>query len=251
MLPEGPHVRTVYLDPATGILDPEMSATLLVDCSTIDTKTSLAVAEEVKRRSPAASFHDAPVSGGTLGAEAATLTFMVGCADDSTDPGYPLLHGLLSTMGRTIVACGGPGMGLTAKLCNNYCSGLISLATAEAMNVGMRSGIDPRLLARVFANSTAQSTICDKWNPVPGLCPDAPSSRGYEGGFKVQLMAKDFGLAVAAAEEVGAKLLLGDAGLAAYKESSRDPRCKDRDSRVLFRFIGGREDWEEPKREGQ
>lgn len=250
MLPEGSHVRTVYLDPSTGILDAEMSASLLVDCSTIDTKTSLAVADEVKRRNPAASFYDAPVSGGTLGAEAATLTFMVGCSGDGTDPQYHLLHALLSTMGKTIVACGGLGMGLTAKLCNNYCSGLISLATAEALNIGMRSGMDPRLLARVFANSTAQSTICDEWNPVPGLCPDAPASRGYEGGFKVQLMAKDFGLAVATAEEVGAKLLLGDAGLAAYKESSRDPRCKDLDSRVLFRFIGGREDWEEPKTEG-
>lgn len=244
MLPEGSHVRTVYLDPTTGILHPEMSTTLLVDCSTIDTKTSLSVADEIKRHNPRASLYDAPVSGGTLGAEAASLTIMLGCTDDGTDAQYPLLNGLLSLMGKTIVACGGPGLGLTAKLCNNYCSGLISLVTAEAMNIGMRSGMNPRLLARVFANSTAQSTISDKWNPVPGLCPDAPSSKGYEGGFKVQLMAKDIGLAVAAAEEVDAKLLVGHVGLEAYRTASHDPRCKDLDSRVLFRYIGGREDWE-------
>lgn len=248
MLPEGSHVRTVYLDPSTGIVNAEMLATLLIDCSTIDTKTSLAVADEVKRRNPAASFYDAPVSGGTLAAEAASLTFMIGCTDDSRDGEYPLLHGLLSAMGRTIVACGGPGMGLTAKFCNNYCSGLISLATAEAMNIGMRSGMDPHLLARVFASSTAQSTICDKWNPVPGICPDAPSSKGYTGGFKVQLMAKDLGLAVAAAKEVGANLVLGDVGLEGYRAASKDPSCKDRDSRVMFRFIGGCEDWENTAR---
>lgn len=244
MLPEASHVRTVYLNTSTGILNTEMSASLLVDCSTIDMKTSLSIGDEVTRCNAAACFYDAPVSGGTLGAEAATLTFMVGCTDDGTDVRYPLLHALLSTMGKTIVACGGSGMGLTAKLCNNYCSGLISLATAEAMDIGMKSGINPRLLARVFASSTAQSTVCDKWNPVPGLCPDAPSSKGYKGGFKVQLMAKDFGLAVAAAEEVGANVLLGSAGLEAYKGASQDPSCRDLDSRVLFRYIGGNEEWE-------
>ncbi|KAJ2901611.1 hypothetical protein MKZ38_001631 [Zalerion maritima] len=243
MLPEGSHVRSVYLDATTGILNPDMSARLLVDCSTIDIATFRSVAAEVERYGEKTCFYDAPVSGGTLGAEAASLTFMFGCADDGSDARYPLLHDLLSLMGRTIVACGKPGMGLTAKLCNNYCSGLISLATAEALNMGMRAGMDPRVLAHVFANSTAQSTVCDKWNPVPGICPTAPSSKGYKGGFKVQLMAKDFGLAVGLSEEVGAKVLLGQAGLDAYQSASRDPKCRDLDSRVLFRFIGGREDW--------
>lgn len=245
MLPEGSHVRAVYLDPTTGILHPDLSARLLVDCSTIDTKTSLDVANEVQSQKSKPTFYDAPVSGGTLGAEAASLTIMVGCADDGSDEQFPLLNGLLSLMGKTVIACGGLGMGLTAKLCNNYCSGLISLATAEAFNIGMRSGMDPRVLARIFATSTAQSTICDKWNPVPNICPDAPSSKGYAGGFKVQLMAKDFGLAVAAANGVGAKMLLGNAGLEAYKGASQDESCKDLDSRVLFRYIGGREDWKE------
>ncbi|KAJ4250205.1 hypothetical protein NW762_012020 [Fusarium torreyae] len=250
MLPEGSHVESVYLDHQCGIIGADLAACLLVDCSTIDTETCLHVAAGVKNLHPRISFYDAPVSGGTLGAETGSLTIMLGCSNDGSDSQYPLIHGLLGLMGKNIVACGGLGMGLTAKLCNNYCSGLIALATAEAMNIGIRSGMDPRLLARVFASSTAQSTICDKWNPVPGVCPDAPSSKGYNGGFKVQLMAKDFGLAVAAAEQVDAKLLLGNAGLEAYKNASQDPTCRNLDSRVLYRFIGGHEDWEKKLRIG-
>jgi 3-hydroxyisobutyrate dehydrogenase len=243
MLPEGSHVRIVYLDSSSGILGIDLAARVLVDCSTIDTETCLHVAAEVRNLHPSVSFYDAPVSGGTLGAESGSLTIMLGCSDDGSDAQYPLVYGLLSLMGNNVVPCGGLGMGLTAKLCNNYCSGLIALATAEAMNIGIRSGMNPKLLSRVFANSTAQSTICDKWNPVPGVCPDAPASKGYKGGFKVQLMAKDFGLAVSEAEKVDARLLLGNAGLEAYRSASQDPNCRDLDSRVLFRFIGGNEDW--------
>ncbi|KAM0328706.1 hypothetical protein ACHAQA_005119 [Verticillium albo-atrum] len=242
MLPEGSHVRSVYLDESTGILHDKLRSTTLVDCSTIDVDTCMVVRDAVQQRYAGISFFDAPVSGGTLGAEAGTITIMLGCSED--DASFPLLNGLLGHMGKTIVACGGPGMGLTAKLCNNYCSGLIALATAEAMNIGIRSGMDPRLLARVFSSSTAQSTICDKWNPVPGVCPDAPASRGYEGGFKVQLMAKDFGLAVQTAEKVGATMLLGHAGRDAYRDASNEPGCRDLDSRVVFRYIGGNENWE-------
>ncbi|KAB5563496.1 NAD binding domain of 6-phosphogluconate dehydrogenase-domain-containing protein [Coniochaeta sp. 2T2.1] len=243
MVPEGSHIRSVYLDPSSGLLTHHLESRLLIDCSTIDTETSSAVHDAVKAHSPTASFYDAPVSGGTLGAEKATLTFMLGCSE-TDDEKYPLLHTLLSLMGKTIVPCGGVGFGLTAKLCNNYCSALIALATAEAMNIGMRSGMDPRLLARVFASSTAQSTICDKWNPVPGVVADAPSSKGYKGGFKVQLMKKDFGLAVEAGRRVDAKMLLADAGLGAYAGASEDPRCRDLDSRVVFRYLGGDEKWE-------
>lgn len=243
MVPEGSHVRAVYLTETTGVLASPLNAKILIDCSTIDTATSLAVRSAVATTHPKASFYDAPVSGGALGAQKGTLTLMLGCAP--SDPNIELLTALLSLVGGNIFPCGGPSLGLTAKLCNNYCSGLIAIAVSEAMNIGIASGMDPRVLANVFHTSTAQSAICDDWCPVPGLSPEAPASKGYQGGFRVQLMKKDFGLAVEAAERVGVKLALGEEGLRVYEETSRDERCRDLDSRVVFRYLGGREDWRE------
>jgi 3-hydroxyisobutyrate dehydrogenase len=242
MVPEGSHVRSVYLTPETGVLASNVADKLLVDCSTIDTATSLEVREETCKRYPSASFYDAPVSGGALGAERGTLTFMVGCT--RSDARWPTLQALLGAMGKAIFPCGGPALGLTAKLCNNYCSALIAIATSEAMTIGMKSGMSPRVLADVFHASTAQSAICDKWCPVPGIVPDAPSSHGYQGGFKVQLMRKDFNLAVETAKRVGAVLVLGDLGLETYTKTMQDPRCRDLDSRVVYRYLGGIENWD-------
>uniref|UniRef100_L2FR65 Cytochrome p450 n=1 Tax=Colletotrichum fructicola (strain Nara gc5) TaxID=1213859 RepID=L2FR65_COLFN len=160
MLPEGSHVRAVYLDPVDGILHSKISARLLLDCSTIDTETSLAVSTAVKSRFPDVAFYDAPVSGGTLGAVAASLTLMVGCSEN--DSNWSLVEGLLGLVGKNIIACGGPGMGLTAKLCNNYCSGLISLATAEAMNIGMRSDVFPTWKRQRSVIASAHKTLYDK-----------------------------------------------------------------------------------------
>jgi len=246
MVPEGSHVRSVYLTPETGVLAADIFGKTLIDCSTIDTTTSLAVREETLKRFPSACFFDTPVSGGVLGAQKATLTFMIGCA--ANDPKLPMLKDLLGKMGRNLVTCGGPSLGLTAKLCNNYCSGLIAIAVSEAMSIGMRSGMDPRILASVFHSSTAQSSICDDWCPVPGLCPEAPASHGYNGGFKVQLMRKDFGLAVDTANRVGATLALGEVGLDVYTKTMNDPKCKDLDSRVVYRYLGGDENWEQTLR---
>ena len=241
MVPEGSHVRSVYLTPETGVLASNLGSKILIDCSTIDTGTSLNVRDECAAKHPQARFYDAPVSGGVIGAEKATLTFMLGCKQD--DENIDVLMSLLGLMGRNIFPCGGASLGLTAKLCNNYTSGLIAIVTAEAMNIGMASGMDPRVLANIFHTSTAQSSILDDWNPVPGLCPDAPASKGYQGGFRVQLMKKDFGLAVDTAKRVGVNLALGDEGLKVYEEASVDERCKDLDSRVVYRLLGGREDW--------
>lgn len=241
MLPEGSHVRAVYLEPENGIISTDLASKILIDCSTIDMETSNIVRGELMREFPTAAFYDAPVSGGSLGAAKASLTFMLGASE--TDPNISLLHQLLGTMGRCTFPCGGPSLGLTAKLCNNYCSGLIAIATAEAMNIGINSELDPRVLSTIFSNNTAQSTISDTWNPVPGICPGAPSSHGYQGGFKVQLMKKDVKLAIDATDRVDAKLVLGQIGLQTYEAASNDPSCRDRDSRVVFRYIGGDEDW--------
>ena len=241
MVPEGSHVRSVYLTDETGVLASDLGSKILIDCSTIDTGTSLAVRDACADKHPNARFYDAPVSGGAIGAEKGTLTFMLGCAKDDTN--VSMLTELLSLMGGNIFPCGGPSLGLTAKLCNNYRSGLIAIAVSEAMNIGMASGMDPRILANVFHTSTAQSSILDDWCPVPGLSPDAPASKGYKGGFRVQLMKKDFGLAVDTAKRVGVKLALGDEGLKVYEGSSADPECRDLDSRVVYRYLGGNEEW--------
>lgn len=241
MVPEGSHVRSVYLDDENSICSTNISNKLLIDCSTIDTATSLQVKDYIATRFPSASFYDAPVSGGVLGAEKGTIAFFLGCAED--DPNLPRISELLRMMGKEIIPCGAPSHGLAAKLSNNYLSGIIAIACSEAFDMGMRAGLDPRILAKVYAAGTAQNTICDRFNPVPGVAPEAPSTKGYKGGFKVQLMRKDFGLAVDMAKRVNAKLVLGDAGLQTYENASKDPRCRDLDSRVVFRYLGGDEDW--------
>jgi len=243
MLPEGAHVKSVYLDPVTGItaaLSPS-STKLLIDSSTIDTATSLHVKEELAKTSPGTDFYDAPVSGGVLGAVNVTIAFFLGCS--STDPNLSRLTTLLGTMGSKVIPCGGPSLGLAAKLSNNYLSGIITIACSEAMDMGMRAGIDAEVLASVFAAGTAQNTICDVFNPVPGVCPKAPPSNGYQGGFRVQLMRKDIGLAVDMARRVGARNVLGASGLGIYAAASQASDCKDLDSRVVYRYLGGIEDW--------
>ncbi|KAK2783309.1 hypothetical protein FQN53_009297 [Emmonsiellopsis sp. PD_33] len=245
MLPEGSHVHSVYLSPETGITSTPLPNKLLLDCSTIDTATNLHIKSHLSTTTPSTLFYDAPVSGGVIGATAGTLAFFLGCSP--TDPNLPLLTHLAHLMGGSptrCIPCGGPSLGLAAKLSNNYLSGTIALATAEAMNMGMRAGLDPRVLAAVYAAGTAQNAICDRFNPVPRVVRGSPANQGYRDGFRVELMRKDFGLAVQMAERVGARLVLGDAGLGAYEGASGDGRCRGLDSRVVFRYLGGREGWD-------
>ncbi|KAF8510202.1 3-hydroxyisobutyrate dehydrogenase [Hysterangium stoloniferum] len=241
IVPEGAHVRAVYLTPDIGLLAADPAGKLFIDSSTIDPGTSLEVGKAVVAANSAnpAQFYDAPVSGGTAGAEKGILTFMLGASHDDTR--LPVLQEILSLMGTHINPCGGLSLGLAAKLSNNYLSGLIALATAEAMNLGMRCGLDPKVLSNCFATSSGGSWVNSTVNPVPGVCPDAVTSRNYEGGFKLQLMKKDMTLAIEAAKAVGAKLVLADAGLEAYAAASEDSNCRDRDSRVIYRWLGGHE----------
>ncbi|KAI4625465.1 hypothetical protein J4E80_002596 [Alternaria sp. BMP 0032] len=242
MVPEGAHVRSVYLDPQNGVCSTDISNKLLIDCSTIDTATSLAVKDHIAAEFPSASFYDSPVSGGVVGAIKGTIAFFLGCAE--SDPNIERLTHLMGLMGGQVIPCGGPSLGLAAKLSNNYLSGIIAIACSEAFDMGMRSGLDPRTLAKVYAAGTAQNAICDKFCPVPHVYPEAPSSGGWKQGFKVQLMRKDFGLAVDMAKRVGSRNVLGDVGLQTYDGAANDPRCRDLDSRVVYRYLGGQEDWQ-------
>ncbi|KAK0668043.1 6-phosphogluconate dehydrogenase [Cercophora samala] len=241
MLPESTHVRSVYLDSQsgiTGILGPD-SAKILIDCSTIDPATFLHGKSEVFKIAPRSFFYDCLVSGGVIGAVKGTIAFFMGCSPADTN--MSCLEDLLLKMGSQAIPCGGPSLGLAAKLSNNYLSGIITIATSEAMNMGMQAGIDPTTLAAVFASGTAQNRQCDMFNPVPNLCPQAPSSHGYRGGFRVELMKKDIGLAVDMARQVGAKNVLGMCGLGVYTAASAADDCKGLDSRVVYRYLGGDE----------
>ncbi|KAF5393349.1 hypothetical protein D9757_000543 [Collybiopsis confluens] len=237
IVPEGAHVRAVYLTPERGALAAFPGCKLFIDCSTIDVKTSLEIGQAISTSHPTSRFFDAPVSGGTAGAEKGALTFMVGAAPN--DPSYHLLEHIFSFMGTSVYPVGGPSLGLAAKLSNNYLSATIALATSEAMNLGMRLGVDPKILSECFRTGSGSNYVNNTCNPVPGVCPDAVTSRGYEGGFKVQLMKKDMSLAIEAAKEVNAKLVLADAGFSAYSAAAEDPRCKNKDSRVVYRWLGG------------
>lgn len=137
--------------------------------------------------------------------------------------------------------CGKLGAGLAAKISNNYLSGTILLASAEAMAIGIKSGIDKHLLYKVIQNSTGQSFMCDHVNPVPGVVTTAPASRNYEGGFKAQMMVKDLTLGVDAAGVVGITPSTGRAALEIYTQAVLDSRCIDLDASVVYRFLDGPE----------
>jgi len=209
MLPSSPHVQEVYCG-ENGILSSIKENSILIDASTIDP----VVAREVssKASSKRVMMVDAPVSGGVTGAEKATLTFMVGGDQKS----FEAAKVLLEHMGKKIVHCGGSGNGQVVKVCNNLALAIEMIGISEAMNLGVSLGMDPKLLADIFNTSTSRCWSSDTYNPVPGVMENVPSSRGYTGGFGVDLMAKDLGLATAAAAKLKVPLPLGGQSLQFY-----------------------------------
>ncbi|GAB7349174.1 hypothetical protein MBLNU459_g8109t1 [Dothideomycetes sp. NU459] len=242
IVPAAQHVKQVYLDAQTGVVAAKKNPhRLMLECSTIDVKSSRAVGEALKEAG-AGEYVDTPVSGGVPGATAGSLAFLVGYAKEE-GPFTSRLASVVSMMGapEKMFYCGKLGAGLAAKICNNYLSGVILLASAEAMNIGIRSGIDRKLLYDVVHNSTGQSFMFDNVNPAPNTVAHAPSSRDYQGGFKAQMMVKDMTLGVEAGEMVGVRTTTGSAALDLYKEASVDERCIDRDVSVVYRFLDGPE----------
>ncbi|KAJ9644505.1 hypothetical protein H2201_000280 [Coniosporium apollinis] len=238
-LPEPSHVRSVYksmLEPATLLKDGVAKERLFIDVSTIDPMTSQSVAE-IAQSTGQGKFIDAPMSGGVVGAQAGTLTFMIGAPPELVDRAKEIL----SMMGRRILHLGDQGAGLKGKLANNYLLALNNIATAEAMNMGIQWGLDPKALAGMINTSTGRCWPSEVNNPVPGVIEGAPASRGYEGGFGVSLMKKDLGLALAACKDAGVKLGLGDHAMKLYNEVEADPNCKGKDFSVVYRYLGGKE----------
>jgi len=202
MLPSSPHVKSVYLGDE-GVLAGATAGSTLIDSSTIDPLTAREVAAAALERGFAMA--DAPVSGGTGGAEAGTLTFMVG-AESAL---FERIKPVLAHMGKNIVHCGGAGTGQVAKLCNNMLLGISMIGVAEAMNLGAALGIDPKILAGIINTSSGRCWSSDTYNPYPGVLPNAPASRGYTGGFGTDLMLKDLGLATDAAKQAKQSVVMG------------------------------------------
>ena len=203
MLPASRHVEGLFLGEG-GILSAIEPNALVIDSSTIAPASARKVAEAATARGLA--MLDAPVSGGTAGAAAGTLTFIVGGEAAALERARPVLQ----AMGKNIFHMGAAGAGQVAKLCNNMALGVIMAVTGEAIALGVAHGLDAKTLSDMMAVSTSRSWATEVCNPWPGVHPNAPASRGYSGGFGNDLMLKDLGLAVEAAMGVGASIPLGE-----------------------------------------
>ena len=214
MLPAAAHVRSVWLG-EDGVLAGIGQGVPAVDCSTIDPQTIRDVAAAAAKQGVAVA--DAPVSGGTGGAQAGTLTFMVGASADL----FATLQPVLAQMGRNIVRCGDVGTGQIAKICNNLLLGISMVGVSEAMALGDALGIDTQVLAGIINSSTGRCWSSDTYNPWPGVIETAPSSRGYTGGFGADLMLKDLGLATEAARQAHQPVILGAVAQQLYQSMSQ------------------------------
>ncbi|GAB3456937.1 3-hydroxyisobutyrate dehydrogenase [Insolitispirillum peregrinum] len=210
MLPAGTHVRAVYTGPE-GVLAHARPGTLMIDCSTIDVDSARVVAKACEEAGMA--MIDAPVSGGVGGAEAGTLTFMVGGPDVSFEAAQPYLQ----AMGKTIVHAGGAGNGQAAKICNNMLLGIGMIGTCEAFALAGRLGLDAQKLFDISSKASGQNWSMTSYCPVPGPVPASPANRAYQPGFAADMMLKDLKLAQDAAAKVGAATPLGGAAEALYQ----------------------------------
>jgi 3-hydroxyisobutyrate dehydrogenase len=211
MLPAGDQVREVYLGRG-GVVEQAASMSLLVDCSTIDVET----AREVNAAALKAGFMmlDAPVSGGVAGAEAATLTFMVGGTESAFAAGKPILE----KMGKAVIHAGAPGNGQAAKICNNLMLGISMIGVCEAFALADRLGLPAQTLFDISSKSSGQCWSLTSYCPVPGPVPASPANRDYRPGFTAAMMLKDLRLAEAAAESAGAAIALGQRAAALYQD---------------------------------
>ena len=187
MLPAGKHVAEVY---RTSVFGAAPKTAILIDCSTIDVATAKAIESEAQ--AAGYTMVDAPVSGGIAAAEAGTLTFMVGGTDEAFEKARPFLE----AMGKAVIHAGGPGSGQAAKICNNMLLGATMAATCETFVLAGKLGLDLQTFYDISSKASGQSWSMTSYGPVPGVGPETPADRGYEGGFAAALMLKDLKLAM-------------------------------------------------------
>ena len=203
MLPSGKHVDALYVSVQQALFDVVKKDVLIIDSSTIDAATAKRVSAIATERG--LSFVDAPVSGGVAGAIAGTLAFMVGATNAQFDQAKPILL----DMGQNIFHAGASGAGQIAKCCNNMLLSVLMAGTAEALNMGVENGLDPSVLSQIMLQSSGSNWALQKYNPYPNVMEGVPSSNGYQGGFQVDLMYKDLGLAMDISHQSGASTPMG------------------------------------------
>ncbi|MGI2172587.1 3-hydroxyisobutyrate dehydrogenase [Shewanella ulleungensis] len=217
MLPAGKHVRGLYLGDANnkGLLDVVSKQTLLIDCSTIDADSARLVGARAAEKG--LEFMDAPVSGGTAGAAAGTLTFICG----GSDAAYAQAQTVLTVMGGNIFHAGAVGAGQVAKICNNMLLSVLMVGTSESIQLGLDNGLDPKVLSDIMKVSSGGNWTLEKYNPCPDVMENVPSSKGYQGGFMVDLMVKDLGLSQEAALASNSSTPMGSLARSLYVNHAR------------------------------
>ena len=231
MLPEGKHSEEVYLG-KNGIINKVSNNCLLIDCSTIDIKTSIEIGKEATERG--VKMIDAPVSGGVMGAQKATLNIMVG----GTKEAFNLALPLLKIMGKNIFHAGDLGSGNGAKICNNMSLGITMIAASESLMLAKRLNIDIKKVHEIMKNASGNSWPISVYPPLPGLIDGTPSNNNYRPGFSAGMMNKDLKLANECAKQVNASTPLGAMALDIYNkfcEKGNDTK----DFSAISKVIGG------------
>jgi len=235
MLPAGKHVADVFRSQVFGAAP---TSAILIDCSTIDVATARAV--EAEAESKGYVMVDAPVSGGIAAAEGGTLTFMVGGSQD----GFERAREYLEKMGKAVIHAGDPGAGQAAKICNNMLLGASMAATCEAFVLAQKLGLDPKVFFDISSKASGQCWSMTSYCPVPGVGPDTPADREYEGGFAAALMLKDLKLAMEAAQAAGAYTPMGGEAEELFQRFV-DLGGGNKDFSALIKMID--DSWESPE----
>jgi len=215
MLPAGKHVAAIYLGDE-GLLAQLDASTTVLDCSTIDAATARRVGEAAAELG--VGFMDSPVSGGVAAAAAGTLAFMCGGSAET----FARARLILADMGKNIFHAGPAGAGQVAKGCNNMLLAIHMIGTCEALEMGARNGLDPKVLSEIMLASSGRNWSLEVYNPYPGVMENAPASNGYKPGFMVDLMVKDLGLALEIAEQSSFNNPMGQLAQELYRQHQQD-----------------------------
>lgn len=229
MLPADHHVEGVYLGD-DGLIHHLTAEQLVIDCSTISSETAMFVGSELEKSGIA--FIDAPVSGGVGGAKAGTLTFICGGSEDNVDRA----RAVLNDMGKNVFRAGDIGAGQIAKICNNMLLSVLMVGTSEALQLGKANGLDAKVLSEIMLQSSGRNWTLEVYNPCPGVMENVPSSNDYQGGFLVDLMTKDLGLAQQTALKVGAATPMGSLTRNLYHSWSQQGHGRQ-DFSSIFNYV--------------